>query len=79
MEKDFVIKHLQFYGIPCYDITYHNTVIQIICGAEFLDAWRKVLKTALPKHELTAHEISWPYLDKDGIVKYDCCYSIIVQ
>jgi hypothetical protein len=79
MEKDFIIKHLQFYGIPCYDITYHNTVIQVICGAEFLDAWQKVLKTALPKHELTVSEILWPYMGADGIVKYDPCYSILVQ
>jgi hypothetical protein len=79
MEKEFIIKHLQFYGIPCYDMCCHNTVIQIICGAEFLDAWRNVLKTVLPKYELTAHEISWPYMGKDGIVKYDTCYSILVQ
>jgi hypothetical protein len=79
MEKEFIIKHLQFYGIPCYDITYHNTVLQIICGAEFLDAWQKVLKIALPKHTLTVSEILWPYMGKDGIVKYDPCYSILVQ
>jgi hypothetical protein len=79
MEKEFIIKHLQLFGIPCYDITYHNKVIQIICVVEFLDAWQKVLKTVLPKHKLTAHEISWPYLDKDGLVKYDLCYSILVK
>jgi hypothetical protein len=79
MEKEFIIKHLQLYGIPCYDITFHNTVIQIICGADFFDAWRKVLKIVFPKHDLTAHEISWPYMGKDGIVKYDLCYSILVQ
>jgi hypothetical protein len=79
MEKEFIIKHLQLFGIPCYDITYHNTVIQIICEAGFLDAWKKVLSTTLPKHRLTVHEISWPYMGNDGIVKYDTCYSILVQ
>jgi hypothetical protein len=79
MEKEFIIKHLMYYEIPCYDITFNNRVLQIICGAEFLEAWKKVLKNALPKHKITAHEISWPYLDKDGIIKYDLCYSILVQ
>jgi hypothetical protein len=49
MEKDFVIKHLQFYGIPCYDITYHNTVIQIICGAEFFGCLAQGFENFLAK------------------------------
>jgi hypothetical protein len=79
MEKEFIIKHLMYYEIPCYDIMFSNGVLQVICGADFLEAWQKVLSTTLPKHKLTVHEIYWPYLDNDGIVKYDLCYSILAQ
>jgi hypothetical protein len=79
MDKELIIRHLKFYEIPCYDITFQHKVIQIICDTEFLEDWQKVLKIVFPQHELSVNEIFWPSVNNEGIVTYDCCYAIHVH